>query len=477
MTKDVVVAGPAALSQSIEAFNSPLATYLNELGLPTKDILAPLEERKKVIEQLASALQPLQLDDRRTASYLTKFSVAITVGLFDGALNYLWNETIKALRQHVSSFDLQYFFSAVEQVSSRNKNLEGYEDLVLVSDHDLLEASRRIGLLSDVNYHRLEYVNYMRNHVSAAHPNQNNIDGFEMLGWLSNCLKIAITAVPDRSVISLKQLLDNTRRQAIPAEDFPHIGSEVARMPAERIDDLLTTLFGMYVSPQAQAHVKSNIEGVAKAVWDAASHTRKLEIGAKFGVYRKNGDVLRKEGTQAFLEVVEGLRYRDEDSLAGELIERLEDLRRAHFGVNNFYNEYPHAKTLSLSLPTTGTVPEAARHKWVKTLSICYIGNGLGHREGVDEGALPIYEQHIGAFGDEDVAIFLSLFADPEFNAVFEGNKKTNIRGRKLAHNLGAKTVNIHAQRALDFLGTFSTGLEKIGGDAKFRQLITFVTK
>jgi len=72
----------------------------------------------------------------------------------------------------------------------------------------------------------------------------------------------------------------------------------------------------------------------------------------------------------------------DEDSLAGELIDKLGLLKSVHFGLNNFYNEYPHARVLEQSLPKNGIVPRAARSLWVKVISICYVGNGAGYREG-----------------------------------------------------------------------------------------------
>lgn len=46
------------------------------------------------------------MEERQRAYYLTKFTVAIAVGLFDGALNYLWDETISSLRRLVSRVDL-----------------------------------------------------------------------------------------------------------------------------------------------------------------------------------------------------------------------------------------------------------------------------------------------------------------------------------------------------------------------------------
>ncbi len=97
------------MEKSIDGFNEPLALYLKDLGLPTDDVLYPIEDRKQVINALSDAISILPIEQREKSYYLTKFTVAIAVGLFDGALNYLWNETIAALRRLVLKFDLSYF--------------------------------------------------------------------------------------------------------------------------------------------------------------------------------------------------------------------------------------------------------------------------------------------------------------------------------------------------------------------------------
>jgi len=158
------------LQTSIVSFSPIMARYLDALRVTNRNVLAPIEERKKVIDALGSALAVVPLPLRQKSAYLTRFAVAITVGLFDGALSYLWDETIKALRSLASRFDLGYFFSVAEQISPRNKNFTTEDHLRDVSEHDLLEACRRIGLISDVNFKRLEHINFMRNHARAAHP-------------------------------------------------------------------------------------------------------------------------------------------------------------------------------------------------------------------------------------------------------------------------------------------------------------------
>ncbi len=101
---------PAKIDNSIAALNQPLANMLTRIGLPTENVLSPIEERRKVIFALESTLEILPYEERTKALYLSKFTIAVTVGLFDGALTFLWDETIKAVRNLVSKFDLQHFF-------------------------------------------------------------------------------------------------------------------------------------------------------------------------------------------------------------------------------------------------------------------------------------------------------------------------------------------------------------------------------
>lgn len=471
----LVKIGSTELSQPIDALHHQLEDYLSHVGLPIENVVVPIAERKKVIAALQDSLLIIPIEDRIRSHYLSKYTVAVSVGLFDGALNYLWDETVRAFRRLIISFDLQYFYSIAEKINSRYKNLSKEEDIDLVSEHDLLEVCRRIGLLTDVNYQRLDHVNYMRNHASAAHPNDNDIDGHEMLGWLSVCLKHAITAKPDHSLIAVKQLLNNIRSAVIPTNDYSTIGQGFYNQPIERIDDFLWSIFGLYTTDKTTAETKQNIIGIAPFIWNLATEDRKYEIGAKFGLFRKNAEVFRKEACQDFLLHVNGLNYKDEDSLAGEIIEKLEYLSRVHFSTNNFYNEFPHAKALDDSLPPNGIVPRAARPMWVKVLSICFIGNGYGYREGIDEAALPYYQKHINNFNETEIVEFIKLFGDPEFISQLARNKPDS-RVRELANMLKIKTTNPHIIKSLDIIiSTPSMTTHKVHAVSAFKSNLEYL--
>ena len=465
------------LQTSIEGFHPALAQYLEGLGLPTEAVLAPNAQRAHVITSLASVLEFLPIEAREKSFYLSKFTVAIAAGLFDGALNYLWNETISALRRLVFEFDLQYFFAIAQDVDSRNTKLSAEEDLNRVGDHDLLEACRRIGFLTEVNYQRLNHINYMRNHASAAHPTTHGVDGFEIVAWLSNCLQYAITAKPDHSVIAIKKLLINVRTEVIPQDDFAVIGIDIAKQPQERVDDLLSTLFGMYTDPKVIATAKSNITQLGPYIWAATSEDKKYEIGSRFGTFRKNAEVARKDLAQEFLTTVDGLKYKDEDSLAGELIEKLTVLNRVHHAFNNFYNEYPHAKALAESLPPSAVVPRPSRPLWVKVLATCFVGNGFGIREGVDESALPYYKLFIDRFTEAETIEFIHLMTDPEFTGVLSSTIPDR-RVRQLASLLKPRHPNVHIQRALDMIVTLpGKNIDNIGVTGEYKRVLQSLPK
>ncbi|KOS05227.1 hypothetical protein AM493_03625 [Flavobacterium akiainvivens] len=469
-----VQSSPQKIETSIAAFNEPLANLLQHVGLPTEDILSPIEERRKVIYALESTIEILPIDERAKSTYLSKFTVAISVGLFDGALNFLWDETVKSLRRLAVNFDLQYFLGVAKTLNTKYKNLVNEDDLSAIGDHDLLEISRRIGLINDINHKRLEHVNYLRNHASAAHPNENYVSGIEMLSLLEACLKYAIVAKPDHSVIQIQQLFDNLRTKEIPKEDFEIIGDDLRKQPQERIDDFVLSLVGIYIDPKTESLVKKNIDRLAPKIWDILLEDTKLRIGAKFGLYRKNGDVDRKDAIQSFLEKVDGLKYKDEDSLAAELLEKLQNLKTIHFEWNNFYNERAHAKSIKDSIPANG-IPDAVRKLFVKVITICYVGNGLGYKEGVDEVALPYYKEFIEGFTITEIKDFVHLFKDPEFTSDFRASK-ADVRLRKMANFFKAKTKDVYINRILDLIISYpKNSLNSIASHVTYREAIKFI--
>lgn len=456
---------------SLSDFNEPFSRFLEQLNLPVEGVLYPISERKKIVNALQEALEILPIDEREKAVYLTRFTASIMAGLFDGAVTYLWNETVKALRKMIVDFDIEYAFKIAESINSRYKGLKTAEDLAIINEYDLITICTRMELITEHVFEIFKFINYMRNHSSSAHPNENKLGAYDMLSWLDNCIKYAIKAEPNQYSIKVKQFLYNLRTNIIPDEDVGIIGQALTELPQQMIDDVLWTLFGMYTGEKGNATINNNIEKVITYVWNASSQEKWYEIGEKYGYFRKNAMVTRKEKADEFLKIVNGMKYKDEDSIAYEIRETLNGLKSAHYGSNNFYNEYPWAKMLKDEIPEDGNIPESVLNEWVKIISLCYIGNGLGYRQGVDERAETYYIEFIDRFKDKEIKVFLNLFNDAELLSDTY-SEKAKRRFKALCERLKGKTKNAIIIKTLDYVINFSSEPTKIYRTTEFKNLI-----
>lgn len=456
---------------AVSDFNTPLTGYFSQLNLPVDNVLYPIKDREIVFQSFELAIDTLSIEKRQKAMYLTRFAASIAAGLFDGALTYLWDETIKSIRNMVVEFDLVHFYIIASDYNSRYKGLKEVEELEEISEYDLITICNRIGLLDNHVYEVFKHINYMRNHSSSAHPNENGIKAFDILSWLQNCIDYAINATPNKSSIQMKKLFYHMRNEVIPIDDFPVIGVEIQKLPSLMIDDMLTNLFGTFTDEKTKAEVRDNIRGIAPYAWNSSSEEKKYELGEKFGYFRKNGDVRRKDLANEFLNIVNGQSYKDEDSLASELRETLNSLKSAHFGRNNFYNEYPWVIILDSKIPESGIIPKSVKNDWIKIIVLCYLGNGLGYREGVDESAVVYYQEYIDSFGDEEIFTFLNLLDDNEL--MWDSTEaKVKRRFKMLCNQLCDQAHNMFVKQALDIIISTSAPMAKICTVTKLKEKI-----
>src|SRR5579872_5894470 len=105
---EILAPNSSAINQSVTEFISQFELYLGTLGLPAQNVLVNCHERQKVITNIPDAISAISASSRGNANYLSKFIAAVGAGLFDAALNFLWDETISNLREKVQQFDLDY---------------------------------------------------------------------------------------------------------------------------------------------------------------------------------------------------------------------------------------------------------------------------------------------------------------------------------------------------------------------------------
>lgn len=97
---------PKEITNSLPDYDKQMALHQEQLlslldsaGLPTENIFVPIKERIIVFSNADSLLSKIDGERRSQAVYVSKFFATVGAGLFDAALNYIWDETVLHLRK------------------------------------------------------------------------------------------------------------------------------------------------------------------------------------------------------------------------------------------------------------------------------------------------------------------------------------------------------------------------------------------
>ena len=385
------------VNMSLAVYENKMLCYMSQMGLPIEQILVPINERKKVIKNFEDVIYELRTEDLGEARYISKFLAAATAGLFDAALNYLWDETVYQLRKRIANYDIEYFYDVAVSTEKRKK-LSGIEDLCKLDDSELIQGAKEIDMISDVGYNHLDYIKYMRNWASAAHPNQTELTGLQLISWLETCIKEVINLPYSTVTIETGRFLKNLREKSFTKEEVQAFTSFVGNLTIEKVNNLAAGLFGIYYRTETEVFARDNVKQVFPLIWERISENTKNEFGIKYARFAVNGDVNEAQNARELLEMVDGQAYFPEEIRVTELGNAIDQLNEAHNGLNNFYREPIFALQLKRVVGKR-TIPSQINKKYVFVLVDCYIGNGYG----TCWDAESIYQELIENFNQEQI--------------------------------------------------------------------------
>jgi len=362
----------------LQTFETGLIQFIEEHDLPTQNILVPIAERIRVFNNVGDVLSLLSLEVKQNSVYISKFIAATASGLFDAALNYLWDETIIQLRKRVARYDLDYFFDLAVRNPDKRKKLKSENDLRKLDDSELIKGATELELISELGYRHLDLIRYMRNWASAAHPNQNEITGLQLIGWLETCIREVITLPETSTIVHIGSLLKNIRSNTLEADDAKVIGASFVDLTGDQCNNLMSGFFGIYTNEESLPQARDNIKLLAPLLWPYVSNPTRAQFGVRLGQYTAVNDIAKQQWAREFLEVVEGLSYIPEGIRAAEIESVIEDLLDAHRGFNNFYNEPSPARRLKALVGAKGEIPTQVEVRYIECLVEVYLTNGNG---------------------------------------------------------------------------------------------------
>ncbi|MBE9179274.1 hypothetical protein IQ268_11945 [Oculatella sp. LEGE 06141] len=460
-------------SSQITQFEDGLLRFIDQYGLPTTQVLVQVSERLKVFSNVEGVVDKIDAEQKQRSIYISKFIAASAAGLFDAALNYMWDETIYELRRRVARYDLAYFYdAAVGSSSEKRKRLNTEEDLVRIDDSELIQGSHEIGLISDLGFKHLDYVRYMRNWASAAHPNQNQITGLQLIGMLETCVIEVITLPLSNVVVGIKKLLANIKTNRIDETEAKQISSFFADLPREKVHTLAEGFFGIYTQADTTSQTRQNVRLLVPDLWGRLDEHTKQQVGVKYARFLANNEQDKQKLAREFLEAVSGLSYIPDGIRAAEIQTAIENLLSSHRGVNNFYSEPPFARQLQRLVGETGKVPLEINNEYVLCLVEVFLTNG----NGVAWNAESIYTLMFDQFNPDQALIAILSFSDLNISSRLQ-HSLCQQKFRSLMEMMKNKVSMPAVKELIEAIEKYKGPLDKMKDDSEIKRKVTALRK
>ena len=450
----------------LQQFEEGLLRFIDERGLPTASILVGVPQRMSVFGNVDAVLDLIPPEQRERSTYISKFLAAAAAGLFDAALNYLWDETISELRRRVAQYDLAYFFDTAVASPDRRKRLKDSGDLDKIDDSELINGSLQIGLLSDIGYRHLDYIRYMRNWASAAHPNQNTITGLQLISWLETCIREVINLPLSNIVVEIKRVLASIKTDTFTASDANELAALFSPLTTELADNLVLGLFGIYTTTTSTQVARQNVQLLLPNLWPYVDEETKQQIGIRYGRFVAANAQDQKAWARAFLEIVSAADYMPEDLRVVEIATAVESLLTAHRGINNFYNEPPLARDLHRLVGQFTAVPQPVNVTYVRGLVDVFLTNG----HGIAWNAEATYLELINNFDQKQAILAVLSYADPSIASKLQFRLPKQ-QYLELLDVLEPKITAPAVLELIDGIRTYAGGFDKLSVDSSVKRV------
>lgn len=366
------------------------------LGIP-RTVLASDEEIQYAWQDLPRELR--EIPGPLRGELIARMCVAVSAGLFDGAMNYIWNAAILQLRTKVRNFGLP-IVAQILQADFEEKHL------LELQDSRLLELCLKLNLVDEDGFFFLDQCREVRNNFSAAHPTIGAVNDREFTTFLNRCVRYALADASSPKGVDIGAFISAIKGARFNAGQNAVWVQRLSETHDAQRQMLVGMVHGIYCDPNTSEPSRLNGLDICEALKGGFTASLRSDLVSKHSEYAAKGDEPRHTASLQFFEKLGLLTLLNESEQHAVFHRALERLWNVHNGMNNFHNEPPFAERL-LELSRQGAVPETIQEQFVQVVVACNIGNGYG----VSWAASPSYEQIIRTFSPREIATTIRLAA------------------------------------------------------------------
>lgn len=279
----------------------------------------------------------------------------------------------------------------------------------------------------------------VRNNFSAAHPPIGALDEYEVLNFLSRCVRYALERQYALVGVDSAAFLRALKAGRFTSEQHSSWSDRLSRTHDAQRDLLLGTLHGIYCDPASSEETRRNALDVFRAFKDALTPAARSDILNRHSEYIAQGKEDRQAASQLFFQELGLLAFLTDSERHSMISHAARRLMSVHMEFNNFYNEPPFAERLA-ELTKQMAVPESAQIELARTVALCATGNAYG----VSYGAVPHYHAMIRNFSPREVAALLEARDHyPSLKSRIQSYNSCAARYRELVQLIDPATVPV----------------------------------
>ncbi len=345
------------------------------------------------LPRLLSRIPPHLRDDK-----IVKACIAVVSGLFDSAINYIWNAAVIELREKARQFGLAIIPQILDDKSFDEASL------LDLKDSELLDLCRKLNLISNQDYFFLDQCRATRNSYSVAHTSDEIVDEDEVINFLSRCQKHALSSKQNLKGVDTKKLLASLDRASFKKDQREEWENRIRGTFDAQRQLIFGMLHGICCDPDAKEEARVNAKSICQSFKDEFSPKTQSLLLDRHQDYLAKGDEKRHQASQQFFQTVGLTPLLSDAELHSLITSASRNLLRVHNGWNNFHNEPPFAERLVQLTSDTG-VPNIAQPVFVESVVTCAVGNPYG----VSDAAMPSYRMMVKSFSPREIKIMLEL--------------------------------------------------------------------
>lgn len=277
-----------------------------QLSIP-REYLPSDEEIKYALSNLPRELNRITPGEKpqKQGELIARMCVAISAGLFDSAINYIWNAAMISLQEKVRTFGLSGGAGMLK------KSIDE-EDPAKLQDSQLIDLCHQLSLVNEDAAFFLDECRDIRNNFSAAHPSIGYLDDRELIAFINRCIKYAIEDSSSPQGIDIKRFANVIKQGRFSSEQFRYWVDCIQGTHNAQRRFLVKTIYGMYCDPNTDEETRLNCIDICHALKAYLDDKIKSELVSIHSEYISKGEQEKCYASRKFfekLELLEALQY------------------------------------------------------------------------------------------------------------------------------------------------------------------------